>query len=210
MSVHGSSRTPKFPIADLPESRTHTPYKLPPPQNMAAPGAPLPSSFDDDADFYEESRLAKLTRRLREEPLIPLGCLLTCWALFGATKQIRLGDHNAANRMFRRRIYAQGFTIAAMFAGSVYWQSDREKRKEWNTLNEEKKRVEKRDKWLAELEARDEEDKAYRAKLERAINKRRENAAKTADGSDGSSEPAQRSGGGVTDAVQGLFGGRKS
>jgi len=53
---------------------------------MSSSDHPLPSSFDGDADFYEESRWAKFTRRLREEPLVPLGILLTCGALFGATR----------------------------------------------------------------------------------------------------------------------------
>ncbi len=55
---------------------------------MSVPGninpAPPPSSFDDNTEFYEEARWQKLQRRLKEEPLIPLGCLLTCWALFEA------------------------------------------------------------------------------------------------------------------------------
>ncbi|KAK3076334.1 hypothetical protein LTS18_013298, partial [Coniosporium uncinatum] len=117
--------------------------------------------------FYEESRSQKLFRRFREEPLVPLGCILTAWALLGATKSIRHGDHHGANRMFRRRIYAQGFTIAAMLAGSVYWKADREKRKELDGVMDERKKMEKRQKWLAELEARHEEDQAYRRKMER-------------------------------------------
>ena len=55
---------------------------------MSVPGnintAPPPSSFDDNTEFYEESRWAKLKRKLFEEPLIPLGCGLTCWALYEA------------------------------------------------------------------------------------------------------------------------------
>lgn len=55
---------------------------------MSVPGnintAPPPSSFDDNNEFYEESRWQKLRRRLIEEPLIPLGCALTCWALYEA------------------------------------------------------------------------------------------------------------------------------
>jgi len=50
---------------------------------------PLPSSFDEDADFFEESWPKKLTRRLKEEPLVPLGILLTCGALIGATRAMR-------------------------------------------------------------------------------------------------------------------------
>lgn len=115
--------------------------------------------------FYQEGRLQKLRRRIVEEPLIPLGCLLTCWALFGATKAIRSGDHNVANQMFRRRIYAQGFTVIAMVIGSIYWQADREKRKELEGIMSETKKKEKHEKWLRELEARDQEEKDMRARL---------------------------------------------
>ncbi|KAI6890119.1 Threonine dehydratase [Hortaea werneckii] len=59
---------------------------------MSIPGnintAPPPSSFDDDSEFYEESRWAKLQRRIKEEPLIPLGCALTCWALIEAADSL--------------------------------------------------------------------------------------------------------------------------
>lgn len=138
--------------------------------------APLPSSFDGDAGFYEESRPQKLLRRMREEPLIPVGCALTCWALLWATKSIRAGDHHAANRMFRRRIYAQGFTIAAMAIGGIYWKEDREKRKHWDKLQGDVRRKEKHEAWLRELEARDEEQKAFRAKMERGWRKEMESA----------------------------------
>jgi len=127
--------------------------------------APLPSSFDGNADFYNENRAEKFFRRLREEPLIPLGCALTVAALVGATRAIRAGDGNRTNIMFRRRIYAQGFTIVAMLAGSMYWQEDRNKRKEFEGVVAEKTRQEKRDKWIRELEVRDEEEKAMKAQL---------------------------------------------
>lgn len=55
---------------------------------MSVPGnintAPPPSSFDDNTDFYEESRWTKLKRKIIQEPLIPLGCALTVWALLEA------------------------------------------------------------------------------------------------------------------------------
>lgn len=44
---------------------------------------------DVHSDFFEESRVQKIKRRLIEEPLIPLGCALTVWALLEATKSIR-------------------------------------------------------------------------------------------------------------------------
>jgi len=46
----------------------------------------------------------------------------------------------------------------AMVAGSVYWEKDRSKRKEYDELLGEKKRTEKRDAWIRELEIRDAED----------------------------------------------------
>jgi len=123
---------------------------------------PLPSSFDGNTEFYEENRWQKFSRRLKEEPLIPLGCVLTCMALFGASRSIRAGDHNRTNRMFRARIYAQGFTLVAMVAGSMYWQTDRQKRKEFDAVVAERKAKEKNEAWIKELEARDEEEKELR------------------------------------------------
>ena len=76
---------------------------------------------------------------------------------------MRAGDHNRTNRMFRARIYAQGFTIVAMVAGSAYWQTDRQKRKEFEGAVAERKAQEKSEAWIRELEARDEEEKELRA-----------------------------------------------
>jgi hypothetical protein len=90
------------------------------------------------------------------------GCVLTCIALFGASRSIRAGDHNRTNRMFRARIYAQGFTLVAMIAGSMYWQTDRQKRKEFDKIVEERKAKEKNEAWIRELEARDAEEKDIR------------------------------------------------
>ncbi|KAM3069150.1 Respiratory supercomplex factor 1, mitochondrial [Clarireedia jacksonii] len=128
---------------------------------------PMPSSFDGDNEFYEENRWQKFSRRLKEEPLIPLGCALTCMALLGATRSIRAGDHNRTNRMFRARIYAQGFTLVAMVAGSMYWETDRKKRKEFDAVLAEQKAKEKNEAWIKELEARDEEEKELRREREK-------------------------------------------
>ena len=69
--------------------------------------------------------------------------------------------------MFRARIYAQGFTLLAMVAGSMYWQTDRQKRKEFEGALAERKAKEKNEAWIRELEARDEEAKEIRAQRER-------------------------------------------
>lgn len=82
---------------------------------------------------------------------------------------MRSGDKYRTNRMFRRRIYAQGFTILAMIAGSAYWEGDRVKRKEFDGLIEEKKTKEKHEAWLRELEIRDEEEQELRKMRDRLI-----------------------------------------
>ena len=97
------------------------------------------------------------------------GCALTCWALLGASRSIRAGDHNKTNRMFRARILAQGFTLVAMVAGSMYWESDRRKRKEFEGAVSERKAKEKNAAWIKELEARDVEEKEIRALREKRM-----------------------------------------
>ncbi|KAL6242309.1 Respiratory supercomplex factor 1, mitochondrial [Rhinocladiella similis] len=126
----------------------------------------VPSSFDNE--FFEESRFQKLWRKIRQEPLIPVGCAATCYALYMATRSIRAGDHHQTNRMFRARIYAQGFTLLALVAGSYFYKDERIKRKAFEAALDEKKTAEKREKWLRELEARDQEDRAWRDRIEKA------------------------------------------
>jgi membrane protein involved in colicin uptake len=64
--------------------------------------------------------------------------------------------------MFRRRIYAQGFTILAMVVGSAYWESDRQKRNQYNELVSDREKKDKHEAWLRELEARQEEEEELR------------------------------------------------
>lgn len=105
-------------------------------------------------------------RRLREEPLIPLGCGVTVWALLSASKSIRRGNNGyQTNKYFRYRLYAQSFTLVAMLAGSFYYKADRLKRKDYVKLKKEREAQVKRDKWIAELEARDAEDKAWQLQV---------------------------------------------
>jgi hypothetical protein len=109
---------------------------------------------------------------MKEEPLIPLGMTLTVIALAGAGRAIRAQDHARANIMFRRRIYAQGFTLLSVVAGGLWLQSDRAKRKEVEALQKERENAERRERWVRELEGREEEDRAAREKV-RGLGERR-------------------------------------
>lgn len=108
---------------------------------------------------------------------------LTVYALVSASRSMKAGDHHRTNRMFRARILAQGFTLAAMIAGSVYWKSDRQKRKEFDDTVKERNHKEKQEMWIKELEARDAEEKNIRAEKERRMRRlmeRREEEASMA------------------------------
>ncbi|KAK8075711.1 mitochondrial hypoxia responsive domain containing protein [Apiospora hydei] len=120
---------------------------------------PMPSSFDDDRE-YQETGSQKVWRKLKEEPLVPLGTLLTCAALYNAWRGMRRGDHAQVQRMFRARIGAQAFTVCAIVAGGAYYGKDREKRQELIKL-EAQQRAEERN-------AREEQQ------LQDHINRRRE------------------------------------
>lgn len=104
-------------------------------------------------------------------PLLTTGHLigigLTVFAFISAYRAIRRGDSKQANKMFRARVAAQGFTVLAMVAGSMYYNQDREKSKELRKIKEETDAEEKRQKWIRELEVRDAEDKAMRTMLEK-------------------------------------------
>ncbi|KAH8173777.1 hypoxia induced protein conserved region domain-containing protein [Sarocladium implicatum] len=126
----------------------------------------VPSSFDNNPQFSNERVLDKAVRKLKEEPLVPLGIGLTVFAFISAYRAIRRGDSQAANRMFRARVAAQGFTVVAMVAGSMYYSKDREKTKELRKLKEQKEAEETRNAWIRELEARDNEEKAMKARIQ--------------------------------------------
>ncbi|KAL1934200.1 hypothetical protein VTP01DRAFT_6382 [Rhizomucor pusillus] len=75
-----------------------------------------------------ESAWDRMKRKSREEPLVPAGVALTCFALIAATVGLKTGNRAYANNMFRLRVAAQGFTVLAMVGGSLYY-SYKEKEK---------------------------------------------------------------------------------
>lgn len=58
-------------------------------------------------------------------------------------------------------------------AGSLYLKGDREKKKEVEALEKEKEASIKRELWLKELEARDEEDKAAKERVKVLVERRK-------------------------------------
>ncbi|KUI70091.1 Respiratory supercomplex factor 1, mitochondrial [Cytospora mali] len=141
---------------------------------MSSPvsGRPLPSSFDENEEFYNESGFQKVLGRMKREPLVPIGCLITVAAFTNAYRAMRKGDHHQVQRMFRARVIAQGFTVAAMVAGGLYFGAERHKERENWKAQQAEKDEEKRARWIRELEARDDEEKQLKAMLDRRREKK--------------------------------------
>lgn len=109
-------------------------------------------------------------------------------ALYNAWRAMRRGDHHGVQRAFRARIGAQAFTVCAIVAGGAYYGADREKRKELIKLEAQGRAEERHQKWLRELEVRDEEDKALQDHLKRR--KQRVQAKKAEDREKAGEAPA--------------------
>lgn len=103
--------------------------------------------IDENSELFVD----KMVRHCKEQPLVPLGCLLTTGALLLSGRSIRQGDFKGANRMFVWRVALQGFTLVALVGGSYYmginerWKVDRDE--------ELRKKAAVREKmWIEELE----------------------------------------------------------
>ncbi|ORZ17987.1 hypoxia induced protein conserved region-domain-containing protein [Absidia repens] len=68
-----------------------------------------------------ESPWDRMKRKSKDEPFVPAGVALTCFALVAATVGIKTGNKVYANHMFRLRVAAQGFTVLAMVGGSLLY-----------------------------------------------------------------------------------------
>ncbi|KAI9032605.1 hypoxia induced protein conserved region-domain-containing protein [Phycomyces nitens] len=77
-----------------------------------------------------ENSWDRMKRKAREEPLVPAGVAVTCFALIAATVGVKTGNKAYANNMFRLRVAAQGFTVVAMLGGSLYYSYKEKKLKE--------------------------------------------------------------------------------
>lgn len=101
------------------------------------------------------------------------GCLLTVAAFTNAYRAMRKGDHQQVQRMFRARVLAQGFTVVAIAAGGLYFGAERNHEREAWKAEQDQKAEEKRQRWIRELEARDEEEKDLQARLEKRREKKK-------------------------------------
>ncbi|XP_052865438.1 HIG1 domain family member 2A, mitochondrial [Anopheles cruzii] len=69
-------------------------------------------------DFHAETPKEKMARKLKENPLVPVGCAATLMALGFGLWNFRRGRSTMSQYMMRARILAQGFTVVALIMGA--------------------------------------------------------------------------------------------
>lgn len=111
--------------------------------------------------------MEKIVFHCKQQPLVPLGVLLTTGAVILAAKNVRSGNKHKAQIYFRWRVGLQAATLVALVAGSyVYGTSVKEQKAKEDQMREKAKVREQL--WIQELERKDQETHYRRKRAELA------------------------------------------
>jgi len=77
--------------------------------------------YQDSLETWTE----KFSRKFKENPWVPLGCLATCGALVMSAVKMRAGQSRSMNYWLRARVVLQGVTVVALVAGSMALQKQK-------------------------------------------------------------------------------------
>lgn len=135
----------------------------------------MPSSFEMKEENVEELPfMEKIAYHCKQQPLVPLGTLLTTGAVILAAKNVRSGNKMKAQIYFRWRVGLQAATLVALVAGSfIYGTSIKEKKAKEEQMREKAKVREQL--WIQELERRDQETQYRKKRAEIARSKTQDN-----------------------------------
>lgn len=138
----------------------------------------LPSSFDVKTEGEKTTDEMTVGEKVlfycKQQPLVPLGCLLTTGAVVMAAMSVKQGNKRKAQYFFRWRVAFQTATLVALVAGSYIYGNNRRDSKAKEELLREKARV-REALWIQELERREQETQARKKRAELARLRTQEN-----------------------------------
>ncbi|GAA6012338.1 hypothetical protein JCM11491_007099 [Sporobolomyces phaffii] len=79
---------------------------------------PVPEPWAPELPPPPKNMWDKFSRKFKEEPLVPIGCLATVVALVAASSALQKGNRAQFNKMLRYRVAAQGLTVIAALVSS--------------------------------------------------------------------------------------------
>ncbi|AMD21615.1 HFL241Wp [Eremothecium sinecaudum] len=129
----------------------------------------VPSSFDNlSQDEDQVSFSEKFIRQCKQQPLVPLGAILTTAAVTLAAKNVKSGNKTGAQKWFRWRVALQTFTLVALIGGSFIYGKKQQPQIDGDELLRQKAKM-REQLWIEELERRDQEiaNRKKRAELAR-------------------------------------------
>lgn len=118
----------------------------------------------------------KIVYHCKQQPLVPIGTLLTTGAVILAAQNMRIGNRKKTQFYFRWRVGLQAATLAALVAGSFIYGKDKYDQKKKEDQMKEKAKL-REQLWIKELERRDAEAQDRKKKAEAARLKTKENEA---------------------------------
>ncbi|CAB1419658.1 unnamed protein product [Pleuronectes platessa] len=80
-------------------------------------GPPVIEGFNPSILTRDETFKEKLSRKTKENPFVPIGCLATAGALIFGLRSFQQGKTRQSQLLMRGRIAAQGFTVVAIIIG---------------------------------------------------------------------------------------------
>ncbi|XP_051932857.1 HIG1 domain family member 2A, mitochondrial [Hippocampus zosterae] len=80
---------------------------------------PVIEGFSPLRVVKDETFKEKLLRKTKDNPFVPIGCLGTAGALMYGLRAFHQGKTRQSQLLMRGRIFAQGFTVAALIVGVV-------------------------------------------------------------------------------------------
>ncbi|KAM7417920.1 hypothetical protein PAMA_017531 [Pampus argenteus] len=99
--------------ATTPAATQQTPKT--PPFDFSKP--PTIEGFNPSLILNDETFKEKFSRKMKENPFVPIGCLGTAGALAYGLRTFLHGKKKQSQIMMRGRVLAQGFTVVAIIVG---------------------------------------------------------------------------------------------